>query len=129
MLSISIRNLTKKYKTLTAVDNLSLDIYEGEFLALLGFNGAGKTTTIKMLCALITPTSGDALIYDKSIVKNMSEIKSLVNISPQETAIAPNLTVFENLVFIAEVYGYKKEDAKTKAEELIFVRKNFKNHP
>ena len=119
MISISIRNLTKKYKTLTAVDNLSLDIYEGEFLALLGFNGAGKTTTIKMLCGLITPTSGDALIYDKSIVKNMSEIKSLVNISPQETAIAPNLTVFENLVFIAEVYGYKKEDAKTKAEELM----------
>lgn len=62
MISISIRNLTKKYKTLTAVDNLSLDINEKEFLGFLGFNGAGKTTTIKMLCGLITPTSGDALI-------------------------------------------------------------------
>lgn len=119
MISISIKNLTKNYKELVAVDNLSLDIKEGEFLALLGFNGAGKTTTIKMLCGLITPTSGDAFIYGKSVVKNMDEIKTFVNISPQETAIAPNLTVYENLVFIAEVYGYKKEDAKNKAEEMM----------
>lgn len=119
MISISIRNLTKKYKTITAVDNLSLDINEGEFLGLLGFNGAGKTTTIKMLCGLITPTSGDAFIYDKSIVGNMDDIKSFVNISPQETAIAPNLTVYENLVFIAEVYGYKKEEANSKAEDMM----------
>lgn len=119
MISISIKNLTKNYKELVAVDNLSLDIKEGEFLALLGFNGAGKTTTIKMLCGLITPTSGDAFIYGKSVVKNMDEIKRFVNISPQETAIAPNLTVYENLVFIAEVYGYKKEDAKNKAEEMM----------
>ena len=116
---ISIKNLTKKYKEIVAVDNLTLDIKEGEFLALLGFNGAGKTTTIKMLCGLITPTSGDAFIYGKSIVGSMDEIKSFVNISPQETAIAPNLTVYENLVFIAEVYGYKKEDAKNKAEEMM----------
>lgn len=116
---ISIKNLTKKYKELVAVDNLTLDIKDGEFLALLGFNGAGKTTTIKMLCGLITPTSGDAFIYGKSIVESMDQIKTFVNISPQETAIAPNLTVYENLVFIAEVYGYKKEDAKNKAEEMM----------
>lgn len=83
-------------------------------MALLGFNGAGKSTTIKMLSGLVQPTSGDAIILNKSLMNEIDEIKKDLNISPQETAIAPNLTVFENLVFIAEIYGFKNEEAKEK---------------
>lgn len=91
MTAISIKNLTKNYKERVAVDNLSLNIKEGELLALLGFNGAGKTTTIKMLSGLVKPTSGDAIIFGQSINDKMDDIKPFLNISPQETAIAPNL--------------------------------------
>ncbi len=119
MEAISIRNLTKVYKEKVVVDNLSLNINEGDFFALLGFNGAGKTTTIKMLSGLVNPTSGDAFIYDKSIINQMDDIKEIINISPQETAVAPNLTVYENLVFIAEVYGFSKELAKEKAIDMM----------
>ena len=119
MKAISIKNLTKAYKEKVVVDALSLDIEEGVFFALLGFNGAGKTTTIKMLSGLLKPTAGDALIYDKSIVSQMDDIKKIINISPQETAVAPNLTVYENLVFISEVYGFSKELAKEKAVDMM----------
>ena len=119
MIAISIKDLTKKYKERYAVKQLSLDIEEGDVFALLGFNGAGKTTTIKMLSGLSSPTSGDAYIFGKSIVTNMSEIKKDLNVSPQETAIAPNLTVYENLVFIAEVYGFDKKTAKAKTGEML----------
>ncbi len=112
MQAISIQNLTKKYKDRLAVDNLSVDIKQGEFFALLGFNGAGKTTTIKMLSGLLKPTSGDAFILGKSIVHEMDDIKQDLNISPQETAVAPNLSVFDNLVFIAEVYGFNKSESQ-----------------
>lgn len=88
-------------------------------MALLGFNGAGKSTTIKMLSGLVQPTSGDAIILNKSLMNEIDEIKKDLNISPQETAIAPNLTVFENLVFIAEIYGFKNEEAKEKAINMI----------
>lgn len=119
MIAISIKDLTKKYKERYAVKQLSLDIEEGDVFALLGFNGAGKTTTIKMLSGLSSPTSGDAYIFGKSIVTNMSEIKKDLNVSPQETAIAPNFTVYENLVFIAEVYGFDKKTAKAKTGEML----------
>lgn len=119
MTAIKLLHLTKKYDKKTVVDNLSLEINEGEFFALLGFNGAGKTTTIKMLSGLTIPTSGDAFIYDHSILREMDRIKSLINISPQETAIANNLTVAENLQFIARIYDYSKSDAILKANELM----------
>ena len=115
MIAISINGLTKKYKERIAVDDLSLDINEGELFALLGFNGAGKTTTIKLLTGLLKPTSGDAYIFKKSIVNEINDIKPILNISPQESAVAPNLSVFENLVLIAEIYGFKKEEAINKA--------------
>lgn len=119
MVAISIKDLTKKYKERVAVDSISLDINEGELFALLGFNGAGKTTTIKMLTGLLKPTSGDALVLNKSILTEMNEIKPLLNISPQESAVAPNLTVYENLVFVAEIYGFNKEDSKSKAIDMM----------
>ncbi len=118
MYAIEIKNLTKKYKDTTAVDNLELNIDECELFALLGVNGAGKTTTVKMLCGLISPTSGDAEILEKSILNDSEEIKNLVGISPQETAVAPNLTVKENLELLCGIYGYDSTKTVKKIERL-----------
>lgn len=118
-MAIDIKNLTKKFKERTAVDDLSLTIKKSEFFALLGQNAAGKTTTIKMLSCLLTPTSGDALMLGDSIVKKPTAVKEKINISPQETAVAPNLSVKENLEFIASIYGSSKQEAKQKAREMM----------
>ena len=104
---IVISNLTKKFGQKTAVDNISLEIKDGELFALLGINGAGKTTTIKMLTALSIPTSGDAILNGYSVADSPDKVKEIVNVSPQETAVAGNLTVKENLEFIAGVYGIR----------------------
>ncbi|MET4562383.1 ABC-type multidrug transport system ATPase subunit [Lysinibacillus parviboronicapiens] len=103
-MTIEIKELTKRYKDHVAVDNLSLNIEKGEFFALLGQNAAGKTTTIKMLCGLVAPTSGDAFLEGASVVHNQIAVKNNINISPQETAVAPNLTVVENLRLMARLY-------------------------
>lgn len=115
---IKIENLTKKYKEVIAVDNLSLTIEEGEIFSLLGVNGAGKTTTIKMLTTLAKPTSGNAFLLGKSIVDEASEIKSQIAVSPQETAVAPGLTVHENLELMCGVYGFKRDKKNEKIKEL-----------
>ena len=107
-LTINIKGLTKRYKERVVVNQLNLQIHQGELFALLGQNGAGKTTTIKMLCGLLSPTEGDATIDGKSIVQNTQAVKQVINISPQETAVAPNLTVYENLLLIGQIYGYEK---------------------
>lgn len=112
MIEINIENVSKKYKNKYAVNNLNLKIEKGELFALLGTNGAGKTTTIKMLTTLILPTSGNIKISGLDVLKDKMEIKQIINISPQETAIAPNLTVIENLKFMAGVYGIKDKDKK-----------------
>jgi ABC-2 type transport system ATP-binding protein len=119
MIAIETINLTKKYKEKLAVNNLNLKINKGELFALLGVNGAGKTTTIKMLSCLIKPTSGDANILERSILSDRLEIKDFINVSPQETAIAPNLSVRENLEFISGIYGNNKKEAKEKADKMI----------
>lgn len=117
--SIEIKGLTKAYKTRKAVDDVTYDIKEGELFALLGLNGAGKTTTIKMLCCLAKPTSGDAFVFGHSVLTDEHEVKKLINISPQETAVAGNLSIEENLEFIARIYGYTHEQAKEKAKEMM----------
>ncbi len=119
MTAIEIKELTKQYKQRLAVDRLSLTIEHGDFFALLGLNGAGKTTTIKMLSGLTVPTAGDALVYGHSILSDMDQIKPDINVSPQETAIAPNLNVYDNLVFIARVYGCGKHEAEAKADQML----------
>ena len=118
MNAIKIENLTKRYKDLTAVDNLSLDIAEGELFSLLGVNGAGKTTTIKMLSCLSSPTSGDALVLGESITKNPAGVKALIGVSPQETAVASGLTVRENLEFICGIYAFPKEKTTQKVAQV-----------
>ena len=118
MTAIQIERLTKQYKDVTAVDNLSLDIAEGELFSLLGVNGAGKTTTIKMLSCLSSPTSGDATILGESITQNAAAVKSLIGVSLQETAIASGLTVRENLAFICGIYAFSKEKTAQKVAHL-----------
>jgi len=112
MKAIETINLTKKFKEKVAVNSINLSINEGELFSLLGVNGAGKTTTIKMLSGLIKPTSGDIKILDMNMKKDMLKIKELLNVSPQETAIAPNLTVLENLHFMAGVYQIDNKEEK-----------------
>ena len=116
--AIKIVNLTKKYKDTVAVDNLSLCVKEGELFSLLGVNGAGKTTTIKMLSCLTKPTDGDAFLLGKSIVTDTNDIKALIAVSPQETAVAPGLSVLENLELICGVHGFSKSVRDEKIKEL-----------
>ena len=116
--AITTRGLTKKYKDLTAVDNLDLEIIEGELFALLGVNGAGKTTTIKMLSTLTRPSGGDAMVSGESIITSPLSVKERIGVSPQETAVAPSLSVRENLSFMCKVHGIKKDKAEMKIEEL-----------
>ncbi len=118
MQAIKTVNLTKKYKDLIAVDNLNLEVGQGELFSLLGINGAGKTTIIKMLSCLTQPSGGDAYVGEKSIVSDCAGVKSIIGVSPQETAVAPNLSVKENLSLICEIQGFSKEKCKEKVEEL-----------
>lgn len=117
--AIRIAGLSRSFGRRTAVDGLDLTIREGELFALLGQNGAGKTTTIRMLCGLLSPNSGDGFIMDKSVVSQTGEVKQIINVSPQETAVAAKLTVRENLEFVAEVYGFRGREAKERAQQMM----------
>lgn len=118
MQAIKTIDLVKQYKKITAVDELNLEIDEGELFSLLGVNGAGKTTTIKMLSCLTLPTSGDAIVGGYSIKNDAAKVKRLIGVSPQETAVAPNLSVEENLELICGLHGFSKEKTKEKITEL-----------
>ena len=118
MNAIQIEHLTKQYGNVTAVNNLTLAVKEGELMALLGVNGAGKTTTVKMLSCLTAPTSGDALLLGHSITREPAAVKSVIAVSPQETAVAPGLSVRENLGLICGVHGFSKEKREVKLREM-----------
>ncbi|MBQ3192697.1 MAG: ABC transporter ATP-binding protein [Oscillospiraceae bacterium] len=118
MQAIQAMGLVKKFKNLTAVDGLDLEVQQGELFSLLGVNGAGKTTAIKMLSCLTKPTSGDALVGGCSITGEPEHVKRLIGVSPQETAVAPNLSVKENLELICGIHGFSKEKTGTKIAEL-----------
>lgn len=117
--AIEVKELHKEFGKKTAVKNSSFVVEDGIIFSLLGVNGAGKTTTIRMLTGLSKPTSGDATIYGHSILNELDQIKEISNISTQETAVAPNLTVEENLLFMAEIYGKPHKEAKVKTEKII----------
>lgn len=119
MEAIKTRNLIKQYKDLVAVNGPALTVREGELYGLLGVNGAGKSTTIKMLSCLTRPTSGDALVMGHSVVGEPEKVKAIINVSPQETAVAAKLSVRENLEFIARIYGCDKKEAHAKADQMI----------
>ena len=119
MNAILTQNLCKTYGGVHAVNDLNLTVKEGELFALLGVNGAGKTTTIKMLSCLTRPTSGDAQILGHSVTNDAINVKKWINVSPQETAVAPNLSVKENLLLICGLYGDDKKTAREKTAQMI----------
>ena len=118
MQAIKTVELTKIYKDTIAVDRLNLEVKQGELFSLLGVNGAGKTTTVKMLSCLTQPTGGDAFLNGKSICKDTAAVKSMIAVSPQETAVAPGLTVAENLELMCGIHGFSKEKRNEKMAEL-----------
>ena len=118
MTAIEIQGLTKRFGDVLAVDDLTLSIEEGELFSLLGVNGAGKTTTIKMLSCLTRPTAGDARLLGNSIVSDAAAVKSVIAVSPQETAVAPNLSARENLELMCGVQGFSRAQWATKINEI-----------
>jgi ABC-2 type transport system ATP-binding protein len=119
MAVIEVENIVKKFGDNAAVNGVNLQVEEGELFGLLGVNGAGKTTLIRILCGLLKPTDGVAYIMGKSILTDMDKIKQYVAISPQETSVAPNLTVKENLTFFAQIYGCDKAQANERVNDII----------
>ena len=118
MQAIKTTELFKRYKNIIAVDKLNLEIRQGELFSLLGVNGAGKTTAIKMLSCLTKPTNGDAVVGGYSITKESKQVKRMIGVSPQETAVAPGLSVKENLELICGIHGFSKEKTQAKITEL-----------
>lgn len=118
MIAIQTENLTKTYRDVKAVDGLNLSVAKGELFSLLGINGAGKTTTIKMLTCLVKPTSGSAKLMGKDILTETAKVKSLLGVSPQETAVASNLTVKENLELMCGVHGFSKDKTAAMLQQM-----------
>ena len=118
MLAIKTEALVKRYKNITAVNTLNLEIPQGELFSLLGVNGAGKTTAIKMLTCLTKPTSGDAFVNGYSITSQPQHVKQQIGFCPQETWVAPNLTVKENLELLCGIHGLAKKQSAEKIKEL-----------
>ena len=122
-------NLCKKFKDKLAVNNLNIHVYENEIYAFLGLNGAGKSTTIKMLTGLISSSKGTAIINNYDLVKDISKIKEISSICPQETALSMKLTVFENIYLMGKIYNINKEELINRTNELIkiFSLEDYKN--
>ncbi len=119
MIAIKTENISKAYGELKAVDEVSIIVEKGEVYSLLGMNGAGKSTLIKMLCGLVKPTSGNGYILGYDLTKETNQVKKVLAVSPQETAIAPNLTVYENLDLMAGLNGFTKRERKRKVDEMM----------
>ena len=116
--AIKTKGLVKRYKNLTAVDGLDLQVGQGELFCLLGVNGAGKTTAIKMLSCLTKPSGGEAWVGGYSVTREPEQVKARIGVSPQESAVAPNLSVRENLELMAGIHGFSKERTRAKIGEL-----------
>lgn len=119
MNAIETHALTRAFADVTAVNALDLAVREGELFALLGVNGAGKTTLIRMLCGLLAPTAGDALVMGRSITRETAQVKAVIGISPQETAVAPHLTVRENLLLMAGLHDYDGPQRQARVAEML----------
>jgi ABC-2 type transport system ATP-binding protein len=117
--AIQTFSLSRRFGDLIAVDGIDLSINEGELFSLLGPNGAGKTTAIKMLCCLLRPSSGTATVMGRDIQEDPMAVKQIIDVSPQETAIAEHLNAWENLRLIGGIRGLAKEEVKKRSEELL----------
>lgn len=118
---ISVRNLTKRFGSFTAVDSISLDVRKGEIFGFLGANGAGKTTATRMLCGLSYPTSGSGTVAGCDIITGAEEIKRHIGYMSQRFSLYDNLTVMENLRLFATIYGMRSTDIKARTEEIFSI--------
>ena len=119
MSAIEVRGLTKAFGDLVAVNGLTFSVEEGELFALLGVNGAGKTTAIRLLTCLSRADAGEAYLAGHSIADDEQTVKAISNVSPQETAVATRLSVRENLMLMARLYGADKEQAERRADAVM----------
>jgi ABC-2 type transport system ATP-binding protein len=117
--AIRVTGLTKRYGKLTAVDGIDLTVDRGELYSLLGPNGAGKTTTIKMLCCLTRPSAGSAAVLGHDVESHPMDVKQVIAVSPQETAIAEHLDAWENLSLMARLHGLGRRETKKRSAELL----------
>lgn len=111
--------LTKKYKQVTALDGLDLTVGQGEFFTLLGVNGAGKTTAVRLLCCLLRPDGGDAFVQGASVRHDPGRVKRVIGVCPQQTAVAPNLTVWENLDLMGGLQGLAGQQRRRRTQQLL----------
>ncbi len=116
---VQIDNLTKRYKDKKAIDDVSLQIREGETVGIIGPNGAGKTSTIKSICGIMNFDSGQIRIFDKDIVKHGIEIKKQIGVVPQEIAIFEDLSAYDNVMFFGKLYGLTGGDLKSKVRQAL----------
>ena len=115
---ILTRELSKRYGSVTALDSVTLSVRRGELYTLLGLNGAGKTTLVKLLTCLAEPSEGDALVLGKSVREQATAVKRLIGVSPQETALAPSLSVRENLSMLAGIFGLSRSERRGRVDAL-----------
>jgi ABC-2 type transport system ATP-binding protein len=118
-MAIVVKNLTKKYEDVTAVDRLNLQVGTGELFGLLGPNGAGKTTTINILCCLLKPTSGSATVGGYDILKEQAKIKEIIGVAPQETAVSTTLTGRENVELFGDLHMMQKKELKERVDDIL----------
>ena len=116
---LQTQSLTKHYGSLTAVQDLSLEVHEGEVFGLLGPNGAGKTTSISMMCGLLRPDSGQVVIHGKPITDGDANVRTRVGVCPQNIVLWGQLTCLEQMVFIGEMYGMKRKSVTQRSEQLL----------
>lgn len=121
MALLQVENLTKTYKEVSAVKEINFELKEGEILGFLGPNGAGKSTTISMISSLLKPSNGDILLNGKSVLKDPQPLRKLLGVVPQDIALYPDLTGYENLLFFGKIYGLRKTELKTRVEEILEV--------
>lgn len=123
---VEVENISKSFGSVKAVSDLSFSVNEGEIFGLLGPNGAGKTTTISIISTLILPDKGDARVCGHSVIKSPNLVKQVIGIVPQEIAIYPTLTVYENLSFFADLYSIKnKKDAIDEVLEIVQLKERY----
>lgn len=119
MTIIQVENLVKRFGDITAVNNISFEVKEGSIFGFLGPNGAGKTTTINILCTLLSPTSGKALIAGHDCMKEPSKVRKAIGIVFQDTTLDKDLTAYENLIFHAYLYDIPKIEIKDRVNEAL----------
>jgi ABC-2 type transport system ATP-binding protein len=119
MITIKTQNLTRKFAALTALDNLNLEVQEGEIFGLVGPDGAGKTTTMRLLTGILDPTAGEAWVYEKHTVKEAEKLKEYIAYMSQRFGLYEELSVMENINFYADVYGIAKEKRNETIDRLL----------